>query len=284
MEQITTIRPVILAGGKGTRLQPLSRPDRPKQFLPLLEGDSPFQEALERVDEPEFLPPLIIAAQDLKELVEAQCEEIAFDYEELLLEADGRNTAAACLSAALWAKGRGESYPLLLCPCDHFIADQTAFMRAVVDAAYTAEKGYLVTFGVVADRAETQYGYIEVGPRLDPGYSGHRVERFVEKPDVEGAERMLAAGRFVWNAGIFCTTPDTLIAQMDEHSPIHMACCREALAHTQGAVLSYGANCPDQSLDVAVLEKSERIAVVSLLTAWSDLGTWPGVWKALSLL
>lgn len=276
-----TIRPVILAGGKGTRLQPLSSPERPKQFIPLLEEDSPFQDTLERTSGPEFLPPLIIAGVNMAELVQEQCDDISFDFEELLLEEKGCNTAAAVLVAALWARGRGENYPLLICPCDHFVADVHAFHRATLDAAHTASQGYLVTFGVVADRAESGYGYIEVGARLDTGYSGHYVTRFVEKPSREKAEEMLATGRFVWNAGIFCATPDVLIEEMTTHSPTHIEPCVQALSH--GPVLNYG-GCPDLSLDRAVVEKSDRICVVSLLSAWSDLGTWPGLWKALSLL
>ncbi|SCA56999.1 Mannose-1-phosphate guanylyltransferase (fragment) [Candidatus Terasakiella magnetica] len=276
-----TIRPVILAGGEGSRLHPLSSPKKPKQFLSLLEDDSPFQDTLERVSGPEFLPPLIIAGQSLEDVVKDQCDEIALDYEELLLEVDRKNTAAACLVAALWAKGRGENFPLLICPSDHFIADQSAFMRAVRDASQTAEEGYMVTFGVVADRPETQYGYIEVGQRLDAGYSGHCVERFVEKPDLATVQELLNAGRYVWNAGIFCCTPDMLISEMEKHSPDHLAPCRQAIS--TGPILSYP-DCPTTSLDVAVMEKSNRVAVVSLLSAWSDLGTWPGLWKALSLV
>lgn len=277
---MVTIRPVVLAGGVGTRLHPLSSPERPKQFISLLEDDSPFQDTLERVSGAEFLAPLIIAGQDMADLVQEQCDDIGYDYEELLLEKEGANTAAAALVAALWARGRGENYPLLICPCDHFVADPFAFERAAIDAAFTAEQGYLVTFGVVADRAETGYGYIEVGLRLDTGYSGHHVTRFVEKPDRDVAEQMLEAGNYVWNAGIYCATPDVLIAEMETYSPDHLEPCREAVR--QGGVLDYG-DCAKLSLDVAVAEKSQRICVVSLLSAWSDLGTWPGLWKALSL-
>jgi len=281
--EMTTIRPVILAGGSGSRLAPLSTPDHPKQFISLLEEDSPFQDTLERVSDPEFLPPLIIASAHLKDLVQEQCDDIAYDYEDLLLEVEGRNTAAAILAAALWSEKRGENYPLLICPCDHFVADQTAFMRAVVDASYTAEKGYLVTFGVVADRAETQYGYIEVGTRLDTRFSGHRVERFIEKPDRERAEELLEQGRFVWNAGIFCATPDSLISEIEKHSPEHISYCTDAVNTGPDNLLDFK-DCPAVSLDYAVMEKSDRVGVVSLLTAWSDLGTWPGVWKALTLV
>ena len=277
---MTTIRPVILAGGVGSRLHPLSNPEKPKQFLSLLDEDSPFQDTLERISGPEFLPPLIIANETEAVLVQEQCDDIAFDYEELLLEVEGRNTAAACLAAALWAKGRGENYPLLICPCDHYVADQYAFMRAVNDAAHTAEQGYLVTFGVVADRPEMAYGYIEVGTRIDVGYSGHRVGCFIEKPTREKAQSMLDEGCYVWNAGIFCTTPDLLISEIVQHTADLMIPVEGAIKN--GPVLDYG-DCPHISLDKAVAEKTDKMAVVSLLSAWSDLGTWPGLWKALSL-
>lgn len=288
---MTQIRPVILAGGKGARLKPLSSPQKPKQFLSLLEADTPFQDTLERISGDEFLAPLIIANENLAQVVIDQCEEITFEYEDLLLELEGRNTAAACLTAALWASMRGEEdIPLLILPSDHFIEDQTAFMRAVLDATHTADQGYLVTFGVVADRATSDYGYIQVGPRLDAGYSGHTILQFVEKPDVEAAQRLLDQGCFVWNAGIFCTTPTTLIQEMKTHSPNHIEPCIQALQ--QGAKNEFGfileaaafTKCPNMSFDKSVMEKTDRAAVVSLLTAWSDLGTWPGLWKALILI
>lgn len=283
MTEITTLRPVILAGGSGTRLQPLSSEVRPKQFLPLLDDDSPFQEALERIDIAECLLPLVIANVRLKDLVLEQADDIAFDLEDLLLEVEGKNTLAACLSAALWAQARGENYPLLICPSDHFIGDETAFSRAVIDAASAAQNGWIVTFGAVADRPVTHYGYIEVGTRLHAGYSGHKVERFVEKPDEETARNLLAQGRFVWNAGIFCVTPETLIKLAQTHCPDVLQACESAMAQNQDGVLDYD-SCPSQSLDVAILEKTDQCAVVSLLTSWSDLGTWPGIWKALKLI
>jgi len=288
---MTPIRPVILAGGRGARLQPLSSSQKPKQFLSLLEDDTPFQDTLERTSGDEFLAPLIIANENLAQIVINQCEEIALDYKDLLLEPEGRNTAAACLTAGLWASMRGEeNIPLLILPSDHFVEDQTAFMRAVFDAAHTAEQGHLVTFGVVADRATSAYGYIQVGPRLDASYSGHKILQFVEKPDIEEAQRLLDQGCFVWNAGIFCTTPTTLIQEMQTHSPSHIEPCTKALR--QGAKNEFGfildpqafSSCPDISFDKSVMEKTDHAAVISLLTAWSDLGTWPGLWKALNLI
>ncbi len=254
------IRPVLWAGSEGSHPHPLSSPQMPKQFLSLLEADSPFQDTLERVSDPEFLPPLILTTPSQRAFVEDQCDEIGFDYEDVLVLGEADQSAAACLAAAEWSKERSESFPLFITPCDHFIADQGAFMRAVIEAAYTAEQGYFVTFGVVAERVQTQFSYIEVGNRLDAGYSGHEVLRFVEKPAVENVEAFLETGRFVWNAGLICATPDLLSQALDGD------CVKE------------------QTIEAAVLVKNERVCVVSLLTAWADLNTWPGVWKSLKLV
>jgi len=288
---MTTIRPVILAGGRGSHPHPLSSASKPRQFLSVLEEDSPFQDTLERASGHEFLPPLIIASQSWAEIIHTQCQDIAFDYQDMLLEDEGHGTASACLIAALWASHRGEeNIPLLILPSDHFIADQTAFMRAVSDATHTAEQGYIVSFGVVADRASKGYSYIKVGPRLDAGYSGHKISQFIEKPDGETAQKLLDQGCFVWNTGIFCTTPATLIQEMKNHSPSHMVPCSKAFQGMQENAIGFKLEaqaynqCINISFDKAIMEKTDRSAVVSLLSAWSDLGTWPGLWKALTLL
>ncbi len=253
-----TIRPVILADMKGSRGHPLSSPNRPLQFRSLIQDDTPFQDTLERVSAPEFLPPLILTPQSLVEIIEEECDEIAFDYEELLIVSEGTSDASALLQAAQWAQARGEAFPLLMCPAHHFILDQTAFMRAVHDGAETAEQGYVVSFGVVAQWAETAYGYIEVGTRLHAGYSGHHVLSFVEKPERGHAQSLLDAHRFVWNGGIYCALPETMINR-----------------------LSSGHK--DQSLSAQIFAQEDPVCVVSLLTVWSDLSVWSGLWKALNL-
>ncbi|MDV7341109.1 sugar phosphate nucleotidyltransferase [Terasakiella sp. A23] len=249
------IRPVLWAGSEGSRPHPLSTSESPLQFTSILEGDSPFQDTLERVSDPEFLPPLIITTPSLKKIVEDQCHEIAYDYEDLILLEEDAQSAAALKAAAVWSKEHGEDFPIFFTPCDHFIADQGAFMRAVTEAAYTAQQGYLVSFGVVAEGVQTAYSYIEVGDRLDTGYAGHSVRQFVETPDVEAVQALLEKGRTVWHAGLVCATPDMVNAHLKS----------------------------EQTVEAALLAENDKLCVVSLLTAWADLKTWPGIWKTLSL-
>ncbi|NVJ92692.1 MAG: hypothetical protein HWE34_13610 [Methylocystaceae bacterium] len=253
-----TIRPVILADMKGSRGHPLSSPNRPLQFRSLIQDDTPFQDTLERVSAPEFLPPLILTPQSLVEIIEEECDEIAFDYEELLITPEGTCDDSALLQAAQWAQARREVFPLLVCPAHHFVLDQTAFMRAVHDGAQTAEQGYVVSFGVVAQWAETAYDYIEVGTRLHAGYSGHHVLSFVEKPERGQAQSLLDAHRFVWNGGIYCALPETVINRLSSGNE-------------------------DQSLSAQLFTQDGPVCVVSLLTVWSDLSVWSGLWKALNL-
>jgi len=283
MTERTPLRPVILAGGAGVSLQSTSPDGYPKQFLPLLGEDSPFQETLERSDSAECLPPVVLADLALKDLVLEQADDIAFDLEDVLLERKGCHSLTASITSALWAQTRGEEYPLLICPSNHFIGDETAFARALGDAASAAQNGWIVTFGAVADQADPHHGYIKVGPRLHAGYSGHKVEQFIHKPDRETARNLLTQACFVWNTGLICVCPQTLIDLAEQHCPDILAQCEIALNRMQDGILDYG-DCRARSLEAAILEKTDRAAVVSLLSSWSDLGTWPGVWKALRLI
>lgn len=235
---MTKLRPVILAAKGGLPPHPLSSAKHPSQFRHLLEGDSPFQDCLERISDEEFLPPLILGSQGLCEIIQQQCDEISFDVEDILCEGD------VYLSPARWAQERGEEdIPLLILPSNHFISDQTAFMRATVEAGGTACHGYIVSFGVIAERADPTYDYIQVGQRLDTSYRGHSILKNVENPSYEAAQNLLQQGGCVWDSGIFCATPTTLLQSKNKQST----------------------------------------AVVSLLSPWADLGTWPGLWKALNL-
>jgi mannose-1-phosphate guanylyltransferase len=257
--------------------------------MSLLEDDTPFQDTLERVSADDFLPPLLITSQNLAETIDDQCDDISFIYEDLLLEPQPHHTAAACLTAALWAFMRGEGeIPLLILPSDHFIADQTAFMRAVHDALHTANQGYLVAFGVVADRCSSAHSYIQVGTRLDTRYTGHNVVQFVERPSLDGAQKLLDQRCFVWNTGIYCATPKTLIAEMQRLCPSLITPCEKALELAKetslGHILDHESfsQCQKLSFEKAIMEKTDKSCVVSLLSAWSDFGTWPGLWKALN--
>ena len=260
-----TLRPVVLAGTDGLRAHPLSTAECPQKFLSFLGMDSSFQDTLERVSDPEFLLPLIVTTPALKDIVQDQCDDIAYEYEEILLLDETAGEAMAALVAAEWAMARKETYPLLVIPSDHFVADQGAFMRAVTDACLTAEKGYMVSFGVVADRLSSEHSYLEVGARLDTRYSGHHVPSIHQRPSREMVEQTLQHGPYVWNAGLLCACPDPLIAELKR----------------QHGALSGRVNL---SLEEGVLIKSEKRCVVSLLTTWADLTTWPGIWKALTLI
>ncbi len=252
-----TIRPVVLAGTSQGATPALSGSKPPIQFSSLSEEDSSFQDCLERVSGPVCLPPLILCSEEQAECVQEQCDDIGFDYEEMLIVSDA-DRAQAVRAAVEWALGRGEEYPLLICPADHFIADPHAFDRAVTDAAHTAKEGYLVGFGAVADRAETAYGYLEVGLRLDARFSGHQVLSFVNQPDREKAQSLLDSRRYVWNTGIYCALPSLLADMLDKKQV-------------------------NGSFEDRVVAKSDRLCVVSLLSAWSCISHWPGLWKALTL-
>lgn len=260
-----TLRPVVLAGTDGLRVHPLSTAECPQKFLSFLSADSSFQDTLERVSDPEFLLPLIVTTPALKGLVQDQCDDIAYEYEEILLLDEGAGEAAAASLAAEWAMARKENYPLLVIPSDHFVADQGAFMRAVTDACLTAEKGYMVSFGVVADRLSNQHSYLQVGARLDTRYSGHHVPSLYQRPSLEVVEQTLQNGPYVWNAGLLCACPDPLLSELERQH-------------------GTAANLGKLSLEDAVLVNSEKRCVVSLLTTWADLTTWPGIWKALTLI
>lgn len=252
-----TLRPVVWAASEGSRVHPLTTSEEQQKFTSFLDMDSAFQDTLERVSDPEFLPPLIVTTEELAIVVQDQCDEIAYDYEEMLILPEGHTSTHALKEAADWAQGRGESYPIVFGPSDHFIADQGAFLRAVIDAGQTAKKGYLVSFGVVADWAQAGQSYWEVGMRLDAGYSGHHVQSFLPHATDEQAKQAVKAGRFVWHAGMVCATPEVVLNE-----------CQDVKV----------------SLEEGVLSQSDKLCVVSLLTAWADLTTWPGIWKALSLI
>jgi mannose-1-phosphate guanylyltransferase/mannose-1-phosphate guanylyltransferase/mannose-6-phosphate isomerase len=246
-----TIRPVILSGGAGTRLWPLSRADRPKQFLALAGEDSLLKATARRASA--WGAPIVIAGNEQALAVRAEVPDAR-----LVLEPCARGTAAAIALAALQAQP-GEL--LLVMPSDHHIEDEAAFRAAVATAAPLAGAGWLVTFGITADRPETGYGYIQRGEALAAG--AYRAARFAEKPDRATAETWLAEGGWDWNAGIFLFDRDALLAGMGEHAP-------DVLAAAQGDF----ASAPNASIDTALMEKAAKVAVVPAAMGWSDIGSW----------
>ena len=268
------IIPVILCGGAGTRLWPLSRQARPKQLLALTGEATLLQLAAERVREPgQFAPPWLVAGAVQASAIDAQLGGATLGL--VILEPVARNTAPAIALAALTA---APDDLLLVLPSDHLIRDPAAFRAAVTRGTPAALDGWIVTFGMTPDRAETGFGYIERGEAIADGV--FRAARFVEKPDAATAETYVASGAFDWNGGIFLFRAGAMIDALRAHAPDVLAAAEAALEDTQpeeGALRPDGtafAAAPAISIDYAVMEKAERVAVVPMDAGWSDIGSW----------
>jgi mannose-1-phosphate guanylyltransferase/mannose-1-phosphate guanylyltransferase/mannose-6-phosphate isomerase len=274
------ITPVILSGGSGTRLWPLSRPDRPKQFIALAGEESLLRQTAGRVGDPAlFAPAIVVAGQDQAVLIEQSLAGLAVPPALLILEPCPRNTAPAIALAALCS---GEDDLLLVLPSDHVIADEAAFRAAIESALPCAAEDWLVTFGAAPERPETGYGYIRRGEPLDRGV--FRADAFVEKPDRPTAEAWLAEGGYDWNAGIFLFRAAACLRALEEYAPDVLAAARGALAgqrrdgirlHPDAAAFG---SAPAQPIDVAVMERSRRVAVVPVAMGWSDVGSWDALY------
>ncbi|MEI9927473.1 MAG: mannose-1-phosphate guanylyltransferase/mannose-6-phosphate isomerase [Sphingomonas sp.] len=270
------IIPVILSGGSGTRLWPMSRPERPKQLLALTAGETMLQLTALRTAGERFARPIVVANARHADIVEEQLEAVGLGAQALILEPIGRNTAPAIALAAI-AAGGGAA-PLLVMPSDHVIADVPAFHAAIHAALPLVEQGWLVTFGIAPDAPETGYGWIKIGEPLAEGV--HRVARFVEKPPLDAAHAMLASGDHAWNGGIFLFRADMFLDALAIHAPAMLAAAQAAMAGARrdGAQVwpdaeSFAAS-PADSIDYAVMEKAERVAVVPVTMGWNDLGSW----------
>ena len=289
------IVPVILSGGSGTRLWPLSTPRKPKQFLPLVSDRTLFQETVARLHGlPDLAEPIVVCNEAHASLVAEQLGQIGAKARAIVLEPAARNTAPAIAAAALLAKSGSEPFSaaaekgsdpiLLVLPADHVVADAGAFRAAVGRAVEAAAAGRLVTFGIVPTRAETGYGYIERGDDDEGGWSA--VARFVEKPDRETAERYLVSGRFLWNSGMFVFGAEGFLAELERLAPRIAAACRAATegASREGAFTRLGPaflDSPFDSIDFALMEKTDRAAVVPLDAGWSDIGSWAALHSVL---
>ncbi len=282
---MTAILPVVLAGGSGTRLWPLSREHKPKQFLPLLGQQTMLQQTILRLEGLACAAPMVICNEQHRFLAAEQLRQIDQAGAEILLEPIGRNTAPAIALAALRALAQGDAPLLLVLAADHVIADVSAFHRAITQARDLALDGHLVTFGIVPDRPETGYGYIERG---DPVAAGWRVARFVEKPDAQSATDYLASGHYYWNSGMFLFKASRYVNELERHRPEILAACRDALA---GAAQDLDfvridadafARCPSDSIDYAVMEHTRDAVVVALDAGWNDLGAWAALGDVLA--
>jgi mannose-1-phosphate guanylyltransferase/mannose-6-phosphate isomerase len=278
------IHPVILCGGSGTRLWPMSRRLLPKQYLPLVSERSMLQDTLLRLSGlAETAGPVVVSNNEHRFLVAEQLREIDVKADAQILEPVGRNTAPAVAAAALHVAATAPQDLLLVLAADHLIRDVAAFQAAVTEAARVASGGELVTFGVRPDQPTTGYGYIERGEPLPGG--GHRVARFVEKPDAPTAARFLASGRHLWNSGMFVFGAAHYLDALGRHRPDILEGTRRAwdaratdLDFTRLDAEAFAA-CPADSIDYAVMEKTDRAAVIPVDIGWSDVGSWTTLWE-----
>jgi len=286
-ERRARIFPVILSGGSGTRLWPLSRTERPKQFLALTGSGTLFSNALGRVrDLRLFAEPLVVTNEMHRFLVGNELLRMDLSAASILLEPEGRNTAPAAALAALYLCEREADPLMLVMPSDHAIADVDGF-RAAVETGAAAARTHLVTFGIRPSRAETGYGYVEAGEAFEQLPGCRHALRFVEKPDSETAKAYLAAGNYLWNSGIFLFRARRFLDELSQHAPQILTACEAAMARraTDADFIrpdpgAFAAS-PSDSIDYAVLEEAERIAVVPSDFGWSDIGSWEAVWEGL---
>lgn len=278
--------PVIMAGGTGSRLWPLSRELYPKQFLSLHGESSMLQETLQRLSGTDTLDPLVICNEEHRFLVAEQLRQIKKLSHNIILEPVGRNTAPAIALAALNAMTRNEDPVLLVLAADHVIEDTSVFHQVIVSATSYAQNGQLVTFGIVPTGPETGYGYIHRGRRIcDNPDTPFTVQRFVEKPDFATAQQYLSSGDYYWNSGMFMFRASRYLQELEKFRPDILDACRKAMA---GSSVSDNfisidehefTNCPDESVDYAVMEKTDSAVVIPLDAGWSDVGSWAALWE-----
>ena len=288
--------PVILSGGSGTRLWPLSRQAYPKQFLALAGEETMLQATWQRVAELASAAPLVVANEDHRFMVAEQLRQVGCTPAAIVLEPVGRNTAPAIAAAALQATADGADPLLLVLPSDHVIADAAGFRAAVAAATPAAQAGKLVTFGIVPTAAETGYGYIKAAsdestPTTTAQTQGARasavrqVAGFVEKPDAATAAQYLASGQYFWNSGMFLFQASRYLAELERHAPAMLAACRAAFEgakrDTDFVRLDKAAfaACPSDSIDYAVMEKTADAAVLPIDVGWNDVGSWSALWQ-----
>jgi mannose-1-phosphate guanylyltransferase/mannose-6-phosphate isomerase len=275
------IHPVILSGGAGTRLWPLSRASYPKQLLKLASERTMLQDTAARgLSDVGFAAPLLVCNEDHRFLVDDQLQQIGIKPQAILLEPLARNTGPAIAAAAVWLLARDPDALMLVQPSDHVIASLTDFHGAVMRGLAAAQAGRLVTFGVKPSRADTGYGYIQSGAPVDGIEAVYSVDRFVEKPDLETAQRFVDSGTFFWNSGIFLLSARAYLGELSRINPAMLSACeravqdgKEDLAFFRLCGKAFG-EAPALSIDHAVMEQTTRAAVVPVDMAWSDVGSW----------
>ena len=277
----TTLQPVLLSGGSGTRLWPLSRESHPKQFLPLAGDDTMLQATWKRVAAIADAAPIVVAGEDHRFLVAEQLRQIDAPAPAIVLEPVGRNTAPAIAAAAMQAMAGGADPLLLVLPSDHVVRDAQAFRAAVLAAVPAAVAGALVTFGIVPHAPEAGFGYIQA----EPGDGVRKVSRFVEKPDVETAQAYLDAGGYFWNSGMFLLRASRYLEELQRFRPAIVDAVRRAFdgAARDGDFIRLDAQAfaagPSDSIDYAVMEATDAAMVLPVDIGWNDVGSWSALWE-----
>lgn len=278
------LTPVILCGGSGTRLWPLSRAAYPKQLLPLFEGRSLVQQTLLRLRH--LAPmgtPVIVCNQAYRFIIAEQLRELDFEDAQIILEPEGKNTAPAVTLAAFMLSKNDPDQLMLILPVDHLIEEESRFTAAIEKGSLLAKEGRLVTFGIVPTQSETAYGYIQKGE--SEGRDVFAVKQFIEKPDLAKAESYLRSGDYFWNSGIFLFQASTYLEEARRYAPDIVSICERCVSEMEidldfhrlpSALFS---SCRSESVDYAILEKSQKIATVALSTTWMDLGSWSALWE-----
>ena len=281
---MTRVTPVLLCGGVGSRLWPVSRQGRPKQYLNLIGENSLLQQTLKRINGVEQSAPIIVCNEEHRFLVAEQLRQLGITAPTIILEPEGKNTAPAIALAALAASASDPDVNLLVLPADHYVGKPAALIDAIEKASSASAQGKLVTFGLVPSRPETGYGYIKRGEALAPEVSV--LEQFVEKPDQRTAEGYIASGDYVWNSGMFMFTAGRFLESLAEFQPDMAQVCESAMQRAERDMdfirpdAEVFGTCPSDSIDYAVMEHTPEGAVVSLDCDWSDIGAWSALWEA----
>ena len=280
---MATITPVLLCGGVGSRLWPVSRQGRPKQYLNLIGESSMLQQTLTRIESLTQTAPIIVCNEEHRFLVAEQVRQLGFTSPTIILEPEGKNTAPAIALAALAIAAAEPEAQLLVLPADHYVGKPEALIDAIEKATSASSQGKLVTFGLVPSRPETGYGYIKRGEALAPDVSV--LEQFVEKPDQPTAEGYIASGDYVWNSGMFMFTATRFLESLAQFQPEMARVCERAMEQAEHDMdfvrpnAEVFATCPSDSIDYAVMEHTPEGAVVSLDCDWSDIGAWSALWE-----
>ena len=284
---MAVIYPVILCGGSGTRLWPLSRQSMPKQFLNLIGENSLFQQAVQRVSGSQFVKPLVITSNDYRFIAAQQLADIGIQHNGVMLEPSAKNTAPAILAAAEWLYQQDADALLLVMPSDHYIPDRQALTDLVLAAKSSAEAGAIVTFGIQPNRPETGYGYVEFGEALSDA-EGYSVVAFHEKPDQTRAQAMFASGTYLWNSGLILARCKTVLGHAETFVPNMLASVRKSVSEstTDLDFLRLGElawqDIEAESIDYALMEKADNLAIFPFSGRWSDLGDWQALMRVLA--